>query len=120
MAGSCSPTPSASSSTAPPRTMLLELKRRLRHAKAARQHPTPGRAFDVLSEGRCLYSGITKCSGPPLHVGFRGWDDDTNTLCCKAHIGRLRKLDGRQLDELESYLREAFAWRRTSSERPIS
>ncbi len=62
-----------------------------------------------------MYAGLTKCSGPPLKVGLRDWDDENDVLACKAHIGRLRKLDRRQLDELERYLVRAFAGRRVTA-----
>ena len=114
-AASFSRTRFASSPTAPPRAMLLErLRRRMRHEQASRQHPTPQQAYDRLAAGLCMYAGLTKCSSAPYKVGLRDWDDENDVLACKAHIGRLRKLDGRRLDELERHLTRAFAGRRAA------
>ena len=90
--------------------MLRErLRRRLRDEHASRRHPTPAQAYDALSLGACMYAGLTKCSSEPFLVGLRHWDDENDVLACKAHIGRLRELDGRRLDELERDLTRAFA-----------
>lgn len=55
-----------------------------------------------------MYALRSKCSGPPMSVGLRDSDDVNAILACKAHYGRLRKLDGRTLDELERVLLVAF------------
>jgi hypothetical protein len=84
----------------------------LRRHKRSRRHPTPEQALYALEAGRCMYSPLTKCSGPPLQVGLRNWDDKNEVLVCKAHIGRLRKLDARSVNKLERVLLEAFPGRR--------
>ncbi len=49
-----------------------------------------------------------RCSGRPKAVGLRDDLDDSDVLVCKAHYGRLRKLDERSADELERYVKRAF------------
>ncbi|MBA2359826.1 MAG: hypothetical protein H0V79_02635 [Actinobacteria bacterium] len=90
--------------------MLARLRRWLRPPPPPkRKHPTPEMAYDSLAEGRCLYHGLTKCSGPPRLEGLRDNLDDHDILVCKAHYGALRRIDGQRLDQLERYLMEAFA-----------
>jgi hypothetical protein len=74
-----------------------------------RNHPTPAQAVEALSQGCCLYASLGPCSGDPSPVGLRDNDDEGAVLVCKAHYGRLRKLDERSLDKLERHLVEAFA-----------
>jgi hypothetical protein len=74
-----------------------------------RNHPTPAQAVEALSQGACLYAPISSCSGDPSPVGLRDNEDEGAVLVCKAHFGRLRKLDRRSLDKLERHLVDAFA-----------
>jgi hypothetical protein len=80
----------------------------LRRRRRSRQHPTPQQAFEALSEARCLYAPISKCSGPPRPVGFADDWDAPNVLCCRAHVGRLRRMDSRTAGKLERHLRKEF------------
>jgi hypothetical protein len=85
--------------------MLRVLRRqRLR----SRRHPTPDQALDALSEGRCLYSPVSTCSGQPVSEGLRDVDDVSAVLVCGAHYGRLRQMSPHDLDRLERVLRGAF------------
>jgi hypothetical protein len=72
------------------------------------RHPTPDVALDALSDARCMYSPLSKCSGSTASVGLRDNDDVSAVLVCKAHYGRLRRMQPRDLDRLERVLREAF------------
>ena len=72
------------------------------------KHPTPEQALHALSDGRCMYALISPCSGRPSAVGLRDESDINDVLVCKAHYGRLRKLDGYELEKLERVLVEAF------------
>lgn len=81
----------------------------LRRRQRSRQHPTPQQAFDALAQARCMYAPISNCSGPPAPVGLNGDWDESDVLACKAHYGRLRKMDDRTLRQLERHLLKAFA-----------
>jgi hypothetical protein len=83
-------------------------KRRRAASPQSRQHPTAAQAFAALSEGRCMYALVNRCSGPPRPVGFGAEKDESAVLVCGAHYGRLRKLDARAAAELERYLSRAF------------
>jgi hypothetical protein len=91
------------------------LARLLGHGKRPRGHPTPKQAFAALEEGHCLYAPVNACSGRPRAVGLRHDYDSSDVLVCKAHYGRLRKLDAHSLDELEGFLKRAFAGARPPS-----
>lgn len=80
--------------------------------QASRRHPTPPQALAALEEAHCLYAPVSVCSGPVASVGLRDDEDLNVVLACKAHYGRLRKLDARSLAQLERVLVEAFAYRR--------
>jgi hypothetical protein len=80
----------------------------LRCRRRSRQHPTPEQAFDALSQGFYMYSPISKCSGTAVSTGFSDDWDETVVLVCRAHYGRLRKMDARTLRKLERQLRKAF------------
>jgi hypothetical protein len=77
--------------------------------RSGQGHPTPEQAIDALRQGLCMYALRSKCSGPPMSVGLRDSDDANAILCCKAHYGRLRKLNSRSLSNLERVLLVAFA-----------
>jgi hypothetical protein len=81
----------------------------LRRRRGSRKHPTPQQAYAALSEAACLYAGISNCSGSPARVGLRGEDDGNDVLVCKAHYGRLRKMNDRELKRLERDLVRAFS-----------
>jgi hypothetical protein len=83
----------------------------LRRRKRSRQDPTAAQAFEQLVEGRCLYAGLTKCSGSLRSVELRE-DGAGCVLVCRAHYGRLRKLSDRDAAKLERELRKAFSERR--------
>jgi hypothetical protein len=81
----------------------------LRRRQRARRQPTPEQAFDQLSEAKCMYAGISPCSGKALSTGLRHDYDDAAVLVCAGHSGRLRKLSAQDADTLERQLRRAFA-----------
>jgi hypothetical protein len=96
----------------------------LRRRRGPRQHPTPQQAYDALAVGGCLYSPISKCSGPPRITGLAHEWDENDVLVCKAHYGRLRKIDERTLRNLERHLRKAFArptppWKEKEDDRVV-
>jgi len=76
--------------------------------RSRQSHPTPEQALDALRQGLCMYALGSKCSGSPMSVGLRDPDDVNAVLCCKAHYGRLRKIDSRSLSNLERVLLVAF------------
>jgi hypothetical protein len=84
--------------------MLAGLRRR----KRSRRHPTPEQALVALEAGHCMYSPLSKWTGHPTSTGLRGDEDINSVLVCKAHYGRLRKLEPRAADKLERVLLEAF------------
>jgi hypothetical protein len=82
---------------------------RLRRGGPSRSHPTREAALEALREGRCLYAPTgSPCSGPPISVGLRHEEDANAVLSCKAHYGRLRRMDARTLDRLERHLLQSF------------
>jgi hypothetical protein len=72
----------------------------------------PEGAQTVTRGEDCMYAPVSECSGPARATGFRNDEDVKDVLVCRAHYGRLRKLNGRDADELEQYLLRAFAGRR--------
>lgn len=80
----------------------------LRQRKRSRRQPTASEAFQQLNEARCMYAGISDCSGRPGHADL----GDSAVLVCKAHYGRLRRLDPRAAADLERQLTKAFAMSR--------
>jgi hypothetical protein len=85
--------------------MLSGLLRR----RPSGKHPTLEQVFAALVNGCCMYSPISNCSSRPRSVGPRSDDDSKCVLVCKAHYGRLRKLEPRVAAELDRYLTRAFA-----------
>ncbi len=81
----------------------------LKRRRRSRQHPTPRQAYEALSEGLCLYAGMTKCSGSVRAVGLRNELDGSDVLVCRAHYGGLWQLDERSAEQLERVLTKAFA-----------
>ena len=84
----------------------------LRRRKRSRSHPTPQQAYENLANVQCMYAGLAACSGPANAVGLRHSDDQNVVLACKAHHGRLRKLNERDLERLERHLVRTFAEQR--------
>ena len=64
--------------------------------KHSQPDPTPAQALIALQEGRCLYSPVSRCSGPPKPVGLRNEDDSGTVLVCRAHFGRFAASTRRQ------------------------
>ena len=72
--------------------------------------PSPAEAFEALSQGLCLYARPERACSPRVRaVGLRHEFDGSDVLVCSGHYGRLRRLEGRRLDELERVLTEAFS-----------
>ena len=89
--------------------MRVQLSNLLRRRERPRGgHPTPQEAFSALEQGLCMYAPVSKCSSAPKQVGLRGRDDVDVVLCCKAHVGKLWRMDARYADKLGRALSEAF------------
>ena len=80
--------------------------------------PTPEQAFEALSEGRCMFSPANACSGSVALFGIRGDDDGDDLLVCRAHFGRLRRLDESALETYGRHLARAFAAKRNAEREP--
>lgn len=65
-----------------------------------------------------MFSPATRCSGPPAPFGLRDDDDVDEVLICKAHYGRLRRLDERTLETYGRHLARAFAAKRAAQRGP--
>ena len=76
------------------------MKLTLRRQRPTR-HPTPQQARDAALAGLCIYAPISVCSGLPAPMGLRHKTDTTKVIVCRAHYGRLHRLNGRELDSLE-------------------
>ena len=63
----------------------------------------------------CLYAGRSACSGSLRSVELRGDEDVSAVLVCRAHYGRLRRLDPSEADKLERFLVDAFGGRRSAA-----
>ena len=85
--------------------------RRLIHRFPRRlgKHPTGEQAADALAQSHCLYSPLSTCSGGIGSVGLADNEDADAVLVCRAHFGRLRSLDRRQLEQLRHHLHVHFA-----------
>lgn len=62
-----------------------------------------------------MYAPISKCSGPPRVAGLAHDWDESDVIVCRAHYGRLRKMDARTAARLERDLRKAFRKQKTSA-----
>jgi hypothetical protein len=71
-------------------------------------HPNREQAHEALRAGRCMYSPINSCSGKTRTAGLRHNDDVSSVLVCKAHFGKLRRLDPDDAERLDRELRKAF------------
>lgn len=80
--------------------------------------PSPEEAFEALAASRCMYATVNACSGPLRSVGLRGDDDGSAVLVCKAHFGRLRRLDEQAAEAYRRHLERAFAAMRPPRDEP--
>ena len=76
------------------------------------KHLTGEQAAEALAQGRCMYAALSTCSGGPASVGLADNEDNDAVLVCKAHFGRLRQLEGRELERLRAELHSVFISRR--------
>lgn len=90
----------------------------LRSRRHSRLRPTPEQAFEALAAGECMFSPATKCSGPLRTAGLRDEDDMHDVLVCRAHYGKLRRLDAGALETYGRQLERAFAAKRAAQHQP--
>lgn len=87
---------------------MILLRYFLRPKPPVEDDPTPEQAAAALVSGGCLFGVVSTCSGHTIPVGLASDDDSDTVACCKAHYGRLRKLNANTIDRIRDGGAAAF------------